>query len=174
MLLGAGITALYTLRLVWLVFYGKANGTEPEHDGLPAMRIALGLLAFATLTSWLLAGPFSRLLAGTLPFHAIEVQATLEIVRRVVLSPATWVTLGVIAVGFAAWVWRSHFARPAKALEAPLSQGLGFDWLNRQVAWLVKQTAALLQHTQTGQLNWNILGILAGLVILLVVLVRGN
>jgi len=31
-----------------------------------------------------------------------------------------------------------------------------------------------LQVTQTGQLNWNILGILAGLVVLLLVLVRGK
>jgi NADH-quinone oxidoreductase subunit L len=174
MLLGAGLTALYTLRLVWLVFYGKPNGSEPEHDGLPAMRIALGVLAFATLTSWLLAGGFSRLLAATLPFHAIEVQGTLEIVRQVLLSPFTWITLGVIAVGFFAWIRRDLLARPARVLTPPLREGLGFDWLNRQVARLVDKTAALLQRTQTGQLNWNILGILAGLVILLLVLVRGN
>jgi NADH-quinone oxidoreductase subunit L len=34
MLICVGITALYTLRLVSMVFYGKPHGSEPAHDGL--------------------------------------------------------------------------------------------------------------------------------------------
>jgi NADH-quinone oxidoreductase subunit L len=131
-------------------------------------------LAFVTLTSWLLAGGFSRLLASTLPYHALDVQGTLEIAQRVLFSPATWITMVVIAAGFAAWIWRGHLERLARFLQPSLQKGLGFEWLNRQVARLFDRTAAALQRTQTGQLNWNILGILAGLVILLLVLVRGH
>ena len=174
MLTGTGITALYTLRLVRKVFYGKSNGDEPAHDGLPAMRIALGLLALGTLTSWLLAGGFSQLLAATLPFHSIEVEGTLKIVEQVVLAPATWITLGVVAVGFAAWIKRDLFKGLSQALEPVLSRGLGFDWINRKVTDLTVGIGTRLQVTQTGQLNWNILGILAGLVVLLLVLVRGK
>ena len=110
---------------------------------------------------------------STLPYHALEVQGTLAIVQRVLLSPATWVTILVIAAGFSAWIWRGLLERPAHIVQPPLQKGLGFDWLNRQVARLVDRASAALQRTQTGQLNWNILGILAGLVILLLVLVRG-
>ncbi len=81
MLLCVGITALYSLRLVWMVFYGDARGTEPAHDGLPAMRISLALLAFGTLTTWLLAGGLSAMLAGSLPFHEIETDGTLAMVK---------------------------------------------------------------------------------------------
>ncbi len=54
-----------------------------------------------------------------------------------------------------------------------VTSGLGFEWVNQQIVNLTKRTAALLQRTQTGQLNWNIAGILAGLVLILLILVRG-
>ncbi len=173
MVVGTGITGLYTLRLVWKVFYGKANGTEPEHDGLPAMRISLGALAIGTLTSWLLAGGFNQMLAATLPFHSIEIEGTLKIVTQVVLSPLTWITLVVVALGLAAWIKRDLFIGPSHALRPVLADGLGFDWINHKVADLTVGIAKRLQITQTGQLNWNILGIVAGLVALLAVLGRG-
>jgi NADH-quinone oxidoreductase subunit L len=109
-----------------------------------------------------------------LPFHSIEVEGTLKIVEQVVLAPATWITLGVVAVGFAAWIKRDLFKGLSQALEPVLSRGLGFDWINRKVTDLTVGIGTRLQVTQTGQLNWNILGILAGLVVLLLVLVRGK
>jgi NADH-quinone oxidoreductase subunit L len=60
-----------------------------------------------------------------------------------------------------------------RALKPAVASGLGFEWVNRQVSGLTRGAAALLQHTQTGQLNWNVAGILAGLVIILLILVRG-
>jgi len=76
-------------------------------------------------------------------------------------------------VGFAAWIKRDLFKSLSQALEPVLSRGLGFDWINRKVTDLTVGIGTRLQVTQTGQLNWNILGILAGLVVLLMVLVRG-
>ena len=173
MLIGTGITAVYTLRLIWKVFYGKSNGIEPAHDGLSTMRIALGLLAIGTLTSWLLAGGFNQMLAATLPFHNIGVEGTLNIAKQVVLAPATWLTLGVVALGFAAWIKRDLFTGLGQALEPAFGHGLGFDWINQKVTGLTVGLATRLQVIQTGQLNWNILGILTGLVVLLLVLLRG-
>ena len=66
MVLGAGITALYTFRCVWMVFYGKVEFGKTAHDAGAAMKVALIPLALATLTTWLLAGPFSNLLQGLL------------------------------------------------------------------------------------------------------------
>ncbi|HOC18703.1 MAG TPA: NADH-quinone oxidoreductase subunit L, partial [Vicinamibacterales bacterium] len=41
MLMGAGLTALYTLRFVTMVFYGEPRGTRHVYDAGPAMKVAL-------------------------------------------------------------------------------------------------------------------------------------
>jgi NADH-quinone oxidoreductase subunit L len=60
MLLGAGMTAFYTLRMTWLVFFGEARESLHVHDAGSAMKTSLGLLAAGTLTTWLLADPFMQ------------------------------------------------------------------------------------------------------------------
>ena len=63
MLVGAGLTALYTLRFVSMVFFGEPRGT-PGTCTTPgvAMKVALVPLALGTLTTWLLAGDFAHFL----------------------------------------------------------------------------------------------------------------
>src|SRR5512136_2253410 len=46
MLFGIALTALYTVRMIYLVFYGNARSHLHAHDAQPAMKVALGLLAF--------------------------------------------------------------------------------------------------------------------------------
>ncbi len=170
MLLGAGITALYTIRLTRMIFHGERRGPQPAHDGLPAMRFSLALLAIATLTGWLAAGPFSRLLADTLPFHEVEVETTAAIVQTVFLAPATWVALAVIALGFGAWIIRSKFAGLSRIVKPALTGGFGLETLPGRIAAWTDRAAASLQTTQTGQLSWNIVGIPAAVIIVLFVL----
>ena len=170
MLVCVGITALYCLRLVWMVFYGNPNGKEPSHDGLPAMRISLALLAFGTLTTWLLAGGLNHMLATSLSHHQIEAEGTLEMVIKTFLAPPTWIALAMIAVGFGLWTWRGALANWAQKLKPAVASGLGFEWINQQIVSLTKRTASRLQRFHTGQLNWNIAGILAGLIFILLVL----
>jgi len=170
MLLGAGITALYTIRLLWMVFHGERRGPEPAHDGLPAMRVALGLLAFGTLTTWLLAGGFSRLLADTLPLHGIEAESTWALVQQVCLAPATWIALGVIALAFGIWFIRSKLTAPAETLRPLASAGFGLEELPRRIADWTDRAAVSLQITQSGQLNWNVVAIPLALIAILFVL----
>jgi NADH-quinone oxidoreductase subunit L len=173
MLSSVGLTALYTLRLVVLVFYGKPRGKAPSHDGLPAMRLSLVILALATLFTWLAAGGLSLMLAKTLPFHEIKTMGTLEMVAQTFLSPPTWVALGAIALGFSIWAARRALRRLVWKIEPIAAAGFGFEWVNKQVAYLTRRAAALVQATQTGQLNWNAAYILVGSIVLLLVLVRG-
>jgi hypothetical protein len=63
--------------------------------------------------------------------------------------------------------------RFALTLKPVVASGLGFEWINQRIVDLTRRTASALQLTQTGQLNWNITGILAGLLIILLILVRG-
>ncbi|MBN2385688.1 MAG: NADH-quinone oxidoreductase subunit L [Anaerolineales bacterium] len=174
MLVSVGLTAAYSLRLVGLVFGGERRGPDPAHDARPAMRLALALLAFGTLSSWLLAGPLGRMLAGTLPAHSLEAVGTWRLVGAILAHPATWGTLAVVALGFALWAGRRAFTRLARALAPLLEGGLGFEWLNRQIVDQTRRLAALVQRSQTGQLNWNAAAILAGLLAAAAVLLAGG
>jgi len=171
MLFSVGVTALYSLRLVRMVFAGERRGPEPAHDGLPAMRVSLAILAAGTLSSWLLAGPFGRMLSATLPSHQLQPEGTWSLVLQILINPFTWLTLLVIGLGFGVWAARKFFARPAAALKPLAESGLGFEWLNTQIVSLTQRAAAFLQRFQTGQLNWNVFGILGGLILILLLLV---
>ena len=50
----------------------------------------------------------------------------------------------------------------------------GFEWLNKQVVTLFNHSANILRRTQTGVLNWNVLGITAGLLIVMLYLLLWN
>jgi len=174
MLVSVGVTALYSLRMVWMIFAGERHGPEPIHDALPAMRISLALLAFGTLTSWLLAGPLGKVFAATLPAQHLETENTWTLAGLIFLNPATWITLAVIALGFGLWAGRKYFISLAQTLKRLAESELGFDWINRQVVRLTQNVAASLQRMQTGQLNWNVVGILGGLIVVLFVLLGGR
>ncbi len=176
MLIGAGLTALYTFRMVWLVFFGDPREPLHGHDAQTAMKIALGLLAAGTLTTWLLGGPFSELIQSTLPFHNIQRVTTLELCLEVIAAPATWLALGVVAIGLAAWWWRDRLTRLAAALQGVgkiAADSFGFEALNRFVVKDVERSAEALRTTQTGLLNWNIVGIVAALILVLVIVIAG-
>jgi NADH-quinone oxidoreductase subunit L len=177
-LAGAGLTAFYTFRMVWMVFYAPgeahlepaAHNSHAAHDAPMAMRIPLLLLAFASFTSWLLAGPFSNLLAETLPMHEVEAETTLHMVVTVLTAPATWIALLVIAAGLAAWQFRRRLAGLGKSLGwlSRLAQdGFGFERVNSWVVDTTRSAADGLRPLQTGQLNWNLVGLVGGLILVL-------
>ena len=170
MLLGAGITALYTMRLLWMVFHGERRGPNPAHDELPFMRVSLGVLAVATLTAWVVAGGLSRMMADTLPLHHLESESTWPLVKQVSFAPATWVALGVIALGFTAWFLRSELTPLGQRLMPLTASGFGLEALPSRFAVWTERLAAALQVTQTGQLNWNVVGIPLGVILILLVL----
>lgn len=192
MLVTAGLTALYALRCVWMVFFAPpgrgdihaARDAHSIHDAGPAMKVALIPLALASLVTWLLAGPFHALLARTLPFHfgaagegALQTSGTWQMVVEVVSAPSTWLALAVVAAGILAWVGRGVFAkmgaglRPARrAAEA----GFGFEAINRGIAGAVQGAGEGLRATQTGILNWNIAAIVMAVIAVLVALALGG
>ncbi len=176
MLAVAGLTALYTARMVWLVFFGEARGTGHVHEAGRLMKLTTGLLALGTLTTWLLIGWFGELLEDTLPFHHLEVDSAATLLKDVVTAPATLLALGVIAVGLLCWRFRTALAGISASLQ-PVGQAasndFGFEWINRRIVAWTKDGANALRTTQTGYLNWNVFGIVGGLIVVLVVLVLG-
>ena len=178
MLIGAGLTALYTFRVVWLVFFGAPREAHHAHDATPAMRFALVVLAVGTLTTWLLVGPFSGLIASS--FTTVEASAPkmtlIDMIAEVVIAPPTFIALAVIALGLAAWWWRSKLTGLSNRLgwlSRMAQDSFGFEWLNRTLVRTTQSIAEALRVTQSGALNWNVLGIVGGLAVVLVILVMG-
>lgn len=176
MLIGAGITALYTFRMVWLVFFGAERSHLHAHDAQTAMKVSLGLLSLGTLTTWLLAGPFSELLHGTLPFHEIHALPTGEILQEVISLP-TLIALNAVAIGLILW-WTRDFwkglVNRAQTFAQMARDSFGFEAINRGVVRATVQSAEALRVTQTGVLNWNVAGIVGGLIVVLIVLAAGR
>ncbi len=140
------------------------------------MRAALYPLALGALTTWLLAGPFSRLLAETLPFHAIEPETTLALVGKIAAAPATYLALGVVALGLIAWWQRSRLAFFSEALAdvgRVAGQSFGFEAINQGIVQTVQNWAEDMRGLQTGMLNWNIVAIIVGLIAALLIVALG-
>lgn len=170
MLLVAGLTALYTLRCVWLVFFGESRSHLHAHDAGPAMKTALVPLALGAVVSWLAAGPFFKMLAESLPAHHLEAESTGELVLTILKAPVTWLAVGVIGLGILAWVLRERLAGLVRLLE-PIARAarasFGFEAINTGILRGTGILSERLRASQTGSLNWNIFGILAGLVVVL-------
>lgn len=171
----AGLTALYSVRLMMLVFYGKPRAELHAHDAGSAMRVALVVLTVGALTTWLLALPFAQLMHDTLPLHGVEVHG--DLFAEILSAPMTWLALGIVAVGAAIWPLRRLFAplRPLlDAVAAAARADFGFAWLADAIVNATVRIAEAARTTQTGQLNWNAAGLVGGLVIVLTVLILGG
>ena len=175
MLLGAGLTAYYTFRMVWLVFFGAQREELHVHRAGDAMRVSLGILAVGTCITWLFFGGLNGLLSTTLPFHELEHESLLEMVTAVLSAPATWFALLVVGLGIGiSYIRMKGFKYFGGGVLQPLvDTSFGFDSLNHFVVNVVSKFAERLRVTQTGELNWNILGIVGGLLVVLIVLWMG-
>jgi len=176
MLIGAGFTALYTFRMVWMVFYGECQTEKHVHDAPMFMGIALLVLALGTMTTWLLAGPFGDMLASSLPFHIMHIETTWNLVKTILSANATWLAMMVIAVGIACWLGRERLVPVVRAcgfLKKAAEADFGFEALNRSVVGAVRWTADTLSVLQSGMLSWNVLGIVGGLILTLFILAWG-
>lgn len=208
LVLTAGLTAAYAVRMVWWVFVGwrteqfqlldpgfqvaqfKGIGEALDpvtdspapatvHSGSPhpspqlPFHAPLVILALGTLLSWLIAGEMGHWLAQTLPFHNLHVLPTLELVAEITLNEATLLALMVTAAGMVIWWWRGrilwvwYWFRP---LRQAARHDFGFTWLNDRIVTDVKGFAAAWQLTQTGQLNWNMAGIVMALLVILLII----
>jgi NADH-quinone oxidoreductase subunit L len=176
MLIVAGITALYTARCVWMVFYGEKKLEAHIHPLGKNMKIALAPLAFGTITTWLLIGPFSRMMSTSLPIHSINEINLGNLFKHVFLAPATWIALAIIALGILTWFSRAALSGIQQALQpfARIAEAsFGFEKINKFIVDATQGMGESLRVTQTGKLNWNVFYILIALVVVFGVLIIG-
>jgi hypothetical protein len=90
-------------------------------------------------------------------------------------APATWLALLIVAAGFAiSWMRaRGYRLFGGGWLNPFVESSFGFESLNRFLVKGTYQVAEWLSLTQTGELNWNILGIIGTLLVVLIILWRG-
>jgi NADH-quinone oxidoreductase subunit L len=173
MLLGAGLTAFYTFRMVWLMFFGKERDQLHVHRAGSAMKISLAILAAGTFITWSFFGGLNSLLSTTLPFHEIERESLLQMVATILTARATWLALLVVAIGVGiSWVRVRGYALFGGGWLQPLADtSFGFDSVNQLVAKGVSGFAERLRATQTGILSWNVVGILGAFLAVLIFLI---
>jgi hypothetical protein len=102
----------------------------------------------------------------SLPVHEFHLAGTFELAAEIILAPPTWIVLGIIGLGIILWFmrgWFSGLARIFQPLIGLAEQGFGFEHLNRGLIKLTNSIAKLFQRSQTGQLNWNLAGLVIGL-----------
>lgn len=176
MVLVAGLTALYTIRCVWLVFFGEPRSDYHTHKVDIAMKIALGPLALAALISWLAVDNFTTLLGEeSMPWHVVH-HVNIQELFHEVLSIPTLIALVVIALGITLWLFRSKLQGVVDGLKIfrwVSEHSFGFEAINDAVVRITGSLAEGLRKTQTGLLNWNVLGILAAVIILFAIITLG-
>ena len=112
-----------------------------------------------------------------MPFHGIEEESTLEMVKAISFAPATWIALLVIALGLTLFFTlgqKAALTESPRWLNTLTESSFGFESVNHFVVNTVSKFAEGLRITQTGQLNWNILGIIGALFVVLAVLLWGG
>ena len=174
MLFCVGLTALYTARCIWLVFFGEPRSALHGHDAGPAMKTALIPLGLGTLSTWLLAGLFGNMLKATLPFHEIEAEGLGELIHKLVVDPMTYLALAVVALGIVCWWQRKQLEGLVKGFSSftlAAKNSFGFEAINRGIVKVTQDGAEALRPTQTGVLAWNVAGILLALIIVILILI---
>lgn len=176
MVLVAGLTALYTIRMVWMVFFGEPRSDYHAHKVGLAMKVALAPLAGLAVVSWLAVGQFSSLLGEeSLPYHGIEFLNLKEMMGEV-LSVGTLIPLAVITVGILCWVYREKLTGVSKLfgwLRWLADHSFGFEAVNSGIVSVTQESAEGLRVTQTGLLGWNIFAVVCTIVILFAIFAIG-
>jgi len=98
------------------------------------------------------------------------------LMKEILINPTTWISLAVIGLGCLTWIARDSLIGISNRLLfiRRLANGnFGFDFINEIIVKGINSSAEFLRKSQTGQLNWNIFGILSGLIIVIAILLIG-
>ena len=177
MLITAGLTAYYTIRCVWMVFFGESRSHMQPHKVSAMMKTVLVPLASGSLTTWLLAGPLSKFMQSSMPFHHIHTYSFWEPFLSVLASPYTYLTMVIISIaiyGFFKVKKMKGLIHDFRGIIGFAEKGLGFNQLNKAFVNPTIWLAEGLRYTQTGILNWNVFGTLLGLLILISTILLGG
>jgi NADH-quinone oxidoreductase subunit L len=182
--LGAFLTALYSFRLVFLVFFGPGKAIRRTHA--PSMIVPLVLLAVFSLGAGFLprtlgalaralspggatgpAGPFIQAVGALLPVIGIAAAGLLYLTRRrqtEALATKPFLA-GVYAFLFSGWgfdrLYRALLVDPFLWITR-INRADFVDLFFRGLAWTTGLGSRALVATQSGKVRWYVMGVAIG------------
>ncbi len=165
------LTAAYSFRMINLVFWGESRRDKTAHEAPWQMSVPLVLLACGTPIAWLGIGFLSRAYVSfDLAAHAFSVNSFLiETFER---TPVVWISIAAFLIGLGLFKIRKQYAAN-KAGEKTIivaRNGYGFDAFYGGIIRCLRWFSARFRKTHTGDLNYNILGIVLGFLLLILFL----
>lgn len=175
LIVAAVITAAYSLRMYFLAFSGSGDYDDEPHDGPVAMSAPLVILAAGAVLFWLAVGFYSQNVVSGAEAYDLHTIQLGELVQHVTANGLlVGVTGVIIVVFFGLWI---QWARTGQAImmEGPVAQWLidtkcFFDAFYRTAVDMIAGFCHGLRRLQTGDLNYNVAGIVFGLIVLLILL----
>ena len=174
LIIAALFTAAYSWRLYWLTFQGDRRGKVKAHEAPWQMTVPLIILAAGTALFWLYISPYTASMALSLPQYPVAHIPLGEFLHHAFTGPMVWVTV-VVAVLLAVFTikWRANVTNTFKESSAatlPLMKAYWFDIFYNKCVRGLFGFWQWFRKVQTGDLNYNNLGIVVGLIIFLALL----
>ena len=189
-LTGAFLTSIYTFRLIFIAFHGKAQCDAHAGHGISYNLPLLVLIVLSTAVGAWITPPLHNVLPESVGHAGGEGQHTLEMIsggialtgiliaaalflgKRTLVTSVAQTALGrkLSALWYAAWgfdwLYDLVFVKPYLLLcrllgKDPVDQGIGL------IPLLVRQGNSLTTRTENGQLRWYAISIVGGGVVLL-------
>jgi NADH-quinone oxidoreductase subunit L len=173
LIMGAFLTAAYSWRMYWLTFRGDRRMGAVVHEAPWQMTGPLLMLAEGSAALWFITSPYTSSMARSLPQYPVNHIALEELARDAFSTPVVWITLSILVViAILTLRWRAGvinaFREPSRITLLPM-RAYWFDtFYSRVIVRGLLGFWGMFRKVQTGDLNYNNLGIAVGFVIVFV------
>ena len=166
------LTAAYTFRMINLVFWGKTHRKKITHEAPWQMSTPLILLAIGTIISWLSIGFLTRAY-HLFPSLGLTKSLTLsEFIIETFTKPVVLFSIIAFLIGIGLFLIRKTYAANSigRITITVARKGYGFDTFYSWIVLGLRAFAVRFRKTHTGDLNYNIGGMVIGLVLLIILI----
>jgi NADH-quinone oxidoreductase subunit L len=166
------LTAAYTFRMLNLVFWGKSQRTKVAHEAPWHMTIPLIILAVGSLISWLSIGFLTRAYTS-FGFNDVLAITLIKFITETFSTPAVVISIIAFLLGIGVFYVRKSYASNSIGAKTIMiaRKGYGFDTFYGWIILGLRKFAAKFQKTHTGDLNYNIAGMVLGFLLLIILFV---
>ncbi|MFP3902832.1 MAG: NADH-quinone oxidoreductase subunit L [Armatimonadota bacterium] len=169
------LTAMYSLRMYFMVFKGEGVYEAEPHDAPPSMSGVLVILSLAAMVFWLGVDFYSDRLVQGLTIHHVEGLSLAGLAHAVTSVPVLMgLTVVVVVLFFGLWIAWSATGRVLSAegawAQALIDTKFGLDAFYAAAVTMIEKFCQQFRRLQTGDLNYNVAGMAFGLILLLLLL----
>jgi len=174
MIVTAILTAAYTFRMINLVFWGKSHREKAAHEAPWQMSVPLVLLMIGTVVSWLSIGFLTRAYGAYASLSVLGVHSLdlITFVTETFTNPVMYISLFAFFIGVGIFLVRKVYAenKIGHAAITVARKGYGFDTFYGWIVLGLRAFATRFRKTHTGDLNYNVGGIVIALILLILLI----